>query len=236
MTMKGGWVPVALSASIEAGTSAGSVIDGAEVVVWRDSKGAAHVWEDRCPHRGMRMSFGFVRGDHIACLYHGWAYDTAGQCQHIPAHPDLEVPKTIKIPTYATEERDGLIWTCLSEDADIAGLPETGGVATPVRSLYVDCTLSTVTAALAASSLPDAGGLEHKASVEQVLGNCLLVTAGPIQLLVGCQSFGPAKSALHIVMLGTSQAGPVERVALAKWAEMLRLTLEAASADSKEAA
>ena len=62
MKLEAGWVPVALSASIEAGTSAGAVVDGSEIVVWRDNSGKAHVWEDRCPHRGMRMSFGFVRG------------------------------------------------------------------------------------------------------------------------------------------------------------------------------
>ena len=68
MTSASPWIPVALSADIEAGTSAGTLVNGEERVVWRDDKGATHVWEDRCPHRGMRMSFGFVRGDHIACL------------------------------------------------------------------------------------------------------------------------------------------------------------------------
>ena len=58
----------------------------------RSSSGATrpalpHVWEDRCPHRGMRLSMGFVRSDRIACLYHGWQYGTDGHCLYIPAHP-----------------------------------------------------------------------------------------------------------------------------------------------------
>jgi nitrite reductase/ring-hydroxylating ferredoxin subunit len=236
MTLQSGWVPVALTTSIEPGSSAGAVVNGAEIVVWRDSKSDIHVWEDRCPHRGMRMSFGFVRGDQIACLYHGWAYDTGGQCQHIPAHPDLEVPKTIKIPTYAVEERDGIVWTCLSEDADVAGLPETGGVASPVRSLYADCAITSVATALSAAALPDAAGLEHSASVETVLGNCFLLTAGTTKLLVACQPVGPAKTALHLSLIGQAPASAAELKAIARWAEGLRRSLEQTKTDFAEVA
>ena len=54
------WHPVALSADIEPGIANGTRILGREIVVWRDASGAAHVWDDRCRHRGMRPSFGFV--------------------------------------------------------------------------------------------------------------------------------------------------------------------------------
>lgn len=39
MSIETAWVPVALSSSIEPGTSTGAVVDGAEIVVWRDAKG-----------------------------------------------------------------------------------------------------------------------------------------------------------------------------------------------------
>jgi nitrite reductase/ring-hydroxylating ferredoxin subunit len=226
-----GWVPVALSSSIEPGTSAGAVIDGAEVVVWRDSKGDAHVWEDRCPHRGMRMSFGFVRGDHIACLYHGWQYDSAGQCQHIPAHPDLEVPKTIKIPTYATEERNGIIWTSLPAEVDIAGIPEVAGIATPVRSLYVYCALSTAHDLLATASLPSRAGGDQPAKFASILNASWTLTSDDTSLLIAGQSIGPGKSALHIVLIGADEASAAQKIAIALWAERLRLSLESAAAD-----
>ena len=92
----GGWYPVALSGGVPTGTSNGTHLFGEEIVVWRDADGAPHIWEDRCPHRGMRLSFGFVRGEALNCLYHGWQYGTAGSCQKIPAHPDLVVPNTIR--------------------------------------------------------------------------------------------------------------------------------------------
>lgn len=226
MSIEQGWVPIALSANIEPGSSAGAVIGGAEIVVWRDDKGAPHVWEDRCPHRGMRMSFGFVRGDHIACLYHGWSYDSGGQCRYIPAHPDLEVPQTIKIPTYAVAERNGIIWTSLAADADIAGVPDVAGEATPVRSLYVDCPLDAVKAALAAARLPTAGGPEEPAVVEPVLGHCLILAAGTTRLLAALQAIGPEGTAVHAVLLGSPDETRALRAPMAKWAESFRRAVE----------
>ena len=41
------------------------------VVIWRDEFGEIHVVEDRCPHRGARLSKGRVLGGHITCTYHG---------------------------------------------------------------------------------------------------------------------------------------------------------------------
>jgi nitrite reductase/ring-hydroxylating ferredoxin subunit len=226
MTDAKGWVPVALSASIEPGTSAGAVVDGAEIVVWRDDKGEPHVWEDRCPHRGMRMSFGFVRGDHIACLYHGWSYDTGGQCRYIPAHPDLDVPKTIKIATYETRERSGVIWTALGPDADIAGIPDFGPAVLPVRSLYADCSLDRALAVLRETSLPVAQGAPEPASLEKMTTTCWSLTAGSTRLMIAVQTIGPSKIALHILLDDAEGKAAAMRPAIARWAESLRNTLE----------
>jgi phenylpropionate dioxygenase-like ring-hydroxylating dioxygenase large terminal subunit len=212
------WAPVALSNAVEPSTSAGAVVGGAELVVWRDSKCAAHVWEDRCPHRGMRLSFGFVRGDHIACLYHGWEYDTGGQCQYIPAHPDLEVPQTIKARTYATEERDGLIWTRLEDGADPAEIVATGP-ATPVKTVYVAVDMEAAAAALGSARF---GG--ESVTVTDVGPDCFRVEAGGLSLVIAGQRIRPGHVALHILIAG--EAEPAERIKVARWAEGLRLALE----------
>ncbi|NTF90257.1 Rieske (2Fe-2S) protein [Agrobacterium rhizogenes] len=214
MKLEAGWVPVALSASIEPGTSAGAVVEGSEIVVWRDNSGKAHVWEDRCPHRGMRLSFGFVRGDHIACLYHGWQYDTAGQCRYIPAHPSLEVPQTIKVPTYLAEERYGIIWATTAREALLPEIDAAMGV-TPVRSLYVERGADDILAAL------------EKAGVGNFAGNAGTVEFGDDRLLVAVQVVSPAKTAVHIVILGSPavNAGAKQKH-YAQWAEDLRFDLE----------
>ena len=107
------WTALALSRDVPPGVTRGVLLAGNELVVWRGNGGTAQVWEDRCPHRGMRLSFGFVRGDSLNCLYHGWQYGAHGSCQRIPAHPDLAVPPTIRARALAVHEAGGLIWASM---------------------------------------------------------------------------------------------------------------------------
>ncbi len=227
MTAPTGWIPVALSSEIEAGASAGAVVDGREVVVWRDTSGVAHAWEDRCPHRGMRMSFGFVRGDHIACLYHGWQYDTAGQCRYIPAHPDLDVPQTIKVPTYATKEANGIIWSTLSDAvADEATPGETAEV-TPLRSLYVDCPAAFIRETLESASMPGFTEPEGETIFAAVADSVWTLTTGEDRLYIGVQPVNPSQTALHVVIAGpqATYAG-AGQAHFSTWLETLRRSLE----------
>ena len=146
-----GWYPVALSAGLDRGTSNGTHLFGRELVIWRDGDGAVHVWEDRCPHRGMRLSFGFVRDNRLACLYHGWTYDMAGQCRYIPAHPQLTPPASIKAEVYPTGDAAGMVWVYSEISATPPAMPEDRPV-TPVRSLHVDCAPEAALARLRSSN------------------------------------------------------------------------------------
>lgn len=204
-----GWYALALSADLDPGTSAGTRLFSRELVVWRDTAGAAHVWEDRCPHRGMRLSFGFVRGDHIACLYHGWQYDTAGQCRHIPAHPELQVSSMIRTRTYPACERRGLIWVRWGETA----LPEpSDGAATPLRSLYLDASAARVLDAFGAA--PAGDGLVR-------------VRLGGLPVLAALQPLAADCSAAHILIDGPSDAfSSADRVRAARAALGLRRAVE----------
>ncbi|MEO1019969.1 MAG: Rieske (2Fe-2S) protein [Pseudomonadota bacterium] len=211
MTLPDGWHPVALAHNIEPGTSTGTRIDGVELVVWRDVSGRIHVWDDRCPHRGMKMSFGFVRGDHIACLYHGWQYDTAGQCRLIPARPDLKVPEAIRIGTYPAIEKGGVVWTCHREGEEPPDLDE----AIPVRSLYVDRDASSLAADLTARG---ARSLHDRV--------CQL-PIGEESARIAMQSINEAATALHIVV--DKQAGRDARMGqrtVSAWAQRYRLEAE----------
>ena len=216
MTSASSWIPVALSADIEAGTSAGPLVNGEERVVWRDEKGEIHVWEDRCPHRGMRMSFGFVRGDHIACLYHGWRYDTSGQCRHIPAHPDLEVPKTIKVPTFAAVERAGIVWMAYegADPAGLSGFPESGE---PVRSLFLD--LSANAALLAVTAAPPEGYRPVPGAPDRVA-----LQGNDGSVFIAAQPRDTGRTALHVTVTGGTSAAT--RRTLALWATDLRNRVE----------
>jgi nitrite reductase/ring-hydroxylating ferredoxin subunit len=204
MTVSDCWHPLGLSHSVEVGSSAGTRLLDRELVVWRDNSGLAHVWEDRCPHRGMKLSFGFVRGDHIACLYHGWQYNSGGHCQYIPAHPALDVPKTIKVPVYPVHERNGMVWTTLSENPH--PLPEDDEPVVPLRSLYLGCGVEAALAALAASRpVPFASETPADTTVSRVSDTLFAISYAQDRLLVGVQAISNARTALHLSIAGAAE-------------------------------
>lgn len=224
------WFPVALTASVDAGTSAGIRLNGAEIAVWRDAADEIHAFEDRCPHRGMRLSLGFVRKDHIACLYHGWQYDKAGQCRYIPAHPNLEVPKTIAVPVHACIEWTGMIFIRASSGTGQPGpvdLP--AQEALPVRSLYLDLSPGDVLPFLrhalqSAIFGADAGEIR----IRPLSPSLLAVDLGNACLLLGVHASTERRTALHVVILGprTDTQLALRRVLLSRLPRLRRLAQE----------
>ena len=118
------WVAVGLCADVPAGTVVPRKVQGTDLAVWCSANGLYHVWGDRCPHRGMRLSHGFVRGENLSCIYHGWQYGVDGGCTYIPAHPDLTPPKSICVQGYRCQSDGTAIWFAL-HDTD-AKLPDLG--------------------------------------------------------------------------------------------------------------
>jgi phenylpropionate dioxygenase-like ring-hydroxylating dioxygenase large terminal subunit len=92
---------------------------GEDIVVWRDSGGHTHVHSDRCLHRGAKLSLGSIINDTLRCAYHGWCYDTAGQCVTIPTSKVAEskLAPRLCLASYETQERAGLIWTYFGENS-----------------------------------------------------------------------------------------------------------------------
>lgn len=76
--------------------------------------GKAHVLAFRCAHRGTQLSTGWVEGDDLRCFYHGWKYDSSGQCIEQPAEP-LPFCDGVRIRSCPTEEYLGLIFAYLGE-------------------------------------------------------------------------------------------------------------------------
>lgn len=209
MTQQPGWYPASLAGGVETGTSTGTRLLGEEIVIWRDATGAPHVWEDRCPHRGMRLSMGFVRSDRIACLYHGWQYGTDGRCLHIPAHPDIQVPPTIITWRHSCREAIGLIWIHFGEAATEPALPAevAGRVVVPVRSVYIDRPAELVAAQFVATEPPPfrAGPATVSCSSRQEGPLTIHTLRGSrfTETLIGAlQPIDATRSALHLVIVG----------------------------------
>lgn len=113
------WYPIASSSDLPKRHVYHGQLWGREMAVWRADDGFVNVWENRCLHRGVRLSIGLNEGRELRCLYHGWRYSnrTAG-CTYIPAHPADAPARTICNNTYQAIEDHGLVWTAVNPITD----------------------------------------------------------------------------------------------------------------------
>jgi phenylpropionate dioxygenase-like ring-hydroxylating dioxygenase large terminal subunit len=90
---------------------------GEQIVLWRDQDGKVHALEDRCPHRGARLSLGWNLGGTVACWYHGVQVSGDGVVQKVPAVAACPLEGERCVKSYPVEERAGAIflWFGLDE-------------------------------------------------------------------------------------------------------------------------
>ena len=110
--------PVALEREVLPRSLLRASLEGQSLVLWRDDSYVLHIWEDRCPHRSVRLSAGRNNGNCIQCPYHGWTFARDGSVAHIPAQASELVPE-IKVRTYRCKIIGGLVWTSLGEKVSI---------------------------------------------------------------------------------------------------------------------
>ena len=83
---------------------------GEEIVAWCDEAGRVCVADAVCPHLGSSLgpeAGGRVRNGRLVCPFHGFAYDTTGQCV---ATPNAPAPRAAKLKVYQTREILGLVF------------------------------------------------------------------------------------------------------------------------------
>ena len=200
----GSWTPVALSADLPAGTVIPARISAGSIALWRSESGRLAASADRCPHRGMSLSHGFVRGESLSCIYHGWSYAQAGNCIRIPAHPGLTPPETIRAKTFTVEEAGGVIWVAADETETKPPVLE--GLI-PLRSMTTDAGIAAIETA--ASAKASAEGLIEPAG-------------GTLCLLVSARNDG--QTLIHVLLKG--ETSPEDRIAASRTAESLRRAAE----------
>jgi ferredoxin-NADP reductase/phenylpropionate dioxygenase-like ring-hydroxylating dioxygenase large terminal subunit len=159
---------------------------GREFAVWRADDDYVNIWENRCLHRGVRLSIGLNDGRELKCQYHGWRYSnrTAG-CTYIPAHPADAPARTITNRTYPSVERYGLVWTMEQPVGEAPILrPLEDGTPFALRGIPVNAPADRVLAALRnyrfqpngniAGSIGDTGA---SASIEAEADFCISLRA-----------------------------------------------------------
>jgi phenylpropionate dioxygenase-like ring-hydroxylating dioxygenase large terminal subunit len=82
--LKNYWHPVLASWAVH-DTPVGITRLSENIVLWRDAEGQVNAVEDRCPHRGARLSLGWNLGDRVACWYHGVEVNREGVVENVPA-------------------------------------------------------------------------------------------------------------------------------------------------------
>ncbi len=71
------------------------------LIAFRDSEGNYGLIDEFCAHRGPSLWFGRSESGGIRCPYHGWKYDSTGQCIEVPAEPEESgFAKRIKLKAY----------------------------------------------------------------------------------------------------------------------------------------
>jgi 5,5'-dehydrodivanillate O-demethylase len=87
---------------------------GEDLILFKDKSGNVGLIQDHCAHRGASLLYGRVEERGIACAYHGWLYDTAGNCLECPAEPaGSKFHLTVKTRAYPVQEFVGFYWAYL---------------------------------------------------------------------------------------------------------------------------
>jgi hypothetical protein len=86
----GGWFVLAGSREVRPGRAFGRVIDGREVVAWRDEHGTLRAGPGACPHLGAALCDAPVHEGRLVCRWHGLALGAEGRpgWRTFPAHDD----------------------------------------------------------------------------------------------------------------------------------------------------
>ncbi len=109
------WYPVAVAQELTDDNPTMFVrVLGEDLVLFKDKGGQVGLIADHCVHRGASLLYGRVEERGIACAYHGWLYDTNGNCLETPAEPaDSKFHLTVRIKAYPVQKFVGLYWAYL---------------------------------------------------------------------------------------------------------------------------
>lgn len=120
--MRSYWLPVAVSAQLEGRNPLPVQAFGEKLALFRDGEGRLGLVADRCAHRATSLSAGAphfktagrIEARGLRCPYHGWMYDTAGQCIDQPGEPpQFRFADRIRLRAYPVREQGGLVWAYL---------------------------------------------------------------------------------------------------------------------------
>ncbi len=108
------WLPLAAQGDLVTGRCLAVPHFEQGLVLWQGSDGPV-AFDDRCPHRGARLSLGRVQADTLECPYHGWRFAADGRCVAVPAVPAFRPPATHAARAWRVVARHGLLWAAAAQ-------------------------------------------------------------------------------------------------------------------------
>lgn len=134
------WIPVLLSSELPKPDCPPIRVSllGEKLIAFRNSNGKVGLLSEKCPHRRASLFFGRNEEGGIRCAYHGWKFDTNGNCVDMPSEPSVSnFRQKIKQTAYVTEEKGGLVWAYLGQEASIPDLPSFPWIDLPANNVHI---------------------------------------------------------------------------------------------------
>ncbi|MET9490044.1 Rieske 2Fe-2S domain-containing protein [Nocardia sp. NPDC006630] len=95
-----GWHCLGLAGDFDDGKPHSVEVFGTKLVAWTDPQGEFHVLDAYCRHMGGDLGQGELRGNNVACPFHGWQWEGNGRCATVPyAKRQPRLAKTRSWPT-----------------------------------------------------------------------------------------------------------------------------------------
>jgi phenylpropionate dioxygenase-like ring-hydroxylating dioxygenase large terminal subunit len=108
------------------------------LIAFQDSDGKYGLMDEFCAHRGVSLWFGRNEESGLRCPYHGWKYDTTGQCVEVPSEPvESGYCKKIKLKSYPLVELGGLLWTYMGPPELQPALPAYEWATVPASQRHI---------------------------------------------------------------------------------------------------
>lgn len=110
------WYPVTFVKDLPLDRPYSFSLYGDPLVLFRDRQGKLGCLSDRCCHRAAKLSTGQLLEGKLECLYHGWQFNTEGQCVHIPQLAEsAPIPRNACVRSFPVVEHQGMIWLWLGQ-------------------------------------------------------------------------------------------------------------------------
>lgn len=85
-------------------------LNGIPIVLFRGEEGKIGALLDRCPHRNIQMSNGYMENNNLVCRFHGWHFNTEGTCVKVAQLKNQVYDKDRNAVSFTAFEEEGFIY------------------------------------------------------------------------------------------------------------------------------